>query len=124
MSLGPGNGRDRSLHQLHQVEGGAGGFSSTWTPGRGPEEQPALEKIEAILNSEPLAEVQKKNLKLKGGRQCPEMANIYSEEVKSGPEMANTEESATIMTWHEGSNTEEGLDPVNTEVGQTSGYFC
>ena len=77
MSLGPGNGRDRSLHQLHQVEGGAGGFSSTWTPGRGPEEQPALEKIEAILNSEPLAEVQKKNLKLKGGRQCPEMANIY-----------------------------------------------
>ena len=52
------------------------------------------------------------------------MANIYSEEAKSGPEMANTEESATIMTWHEGSNTGEGLDPVNTEVGQTCGYIC
>ena len=123
MSLGPGNGWDGSLHQLHQVEGGAAGFPQ---PGHLAEvlKNNLLEIPKAILNSEPLAEVQKKNLKLKGGRQCPEMANIYSEEAKSGPEMANTEESATIMTWHEGSNTEEGLDPVNTEVGQTNGYFC
>ena len=52
------------------------------------------------------------------------MANIYSEEAKSGPEMANTEESATIMTWHEGSNIEEGLDTVNTEVRLTCGHIC
>lgn len=83
-----------------------------------------LEEPEASLNSKPLAEVQKKNLKLKGGRQCPEMANIFSDEAKLGPKVANTEESATIKTWHEGSNTGEGLDSVNTEVGQTCGYIC
>ena len=67
---------------------------------------------EGTLNSNSLAEVQKSNLNTEVGRQCPE-------EAKSSPEVANTEESVNISTRHVGSNTEEVLDSVVTEVGLT-----
>ena len=57
---------------------------------------------EGSLNAESLAEVQMSNLNTEVGRQCPEVANV--------------DESANISTQHVGSNTEEVLDSVVTEV--------
>ena len=75
-----------------------------------------LEGPEGTLNSESLAEVQKINLNTEVGRQCPEEAN-------SSPEVANKDESINISTRHVGSNTEEVLDSVATEVGLTCNYI-
>ena len=75
-----------------------------------------LEGPEGSPNSKSLAEVQKINLNTEVGWQGPEEANL-------SPEVANRDESVNILTRHVGSNAEEALDSVATEVGLTCKYI-